>query len=371
MRRVASMPFMLGIAMSMMTTSGLCSSARRTLSRPSAASATTAMSGCFSSSARRPSRTTVWSSASSMRMGIVFVVSRWGAFSATGSSARMEVPRPGCESMARRPPRRRTRSSMPSRPRPRTTRGSKPSPSSRTLKRTRPASRAQLHFDIVRIRMAGGIVDRLLYQAVDAGLVLVGEVVCPLVGSENDVESGALAGLARVPVEGGDESEIVEHGRTEEQGEVADFVDGFLGQAAYGVQVIARFPDVDRASGALGLHQDGGERLAHFVVQFAGEGAALVLLRPEELGRQLLQVGPGAEVLFESALQLALEAQRVADGQEGQEDAAAEGDGEGGDERSAEVFGGGGDLVARPDRERGYWRGRCGPRSGAWRCGAG
>src|SRR5579871_4432776 len=73
MRRVASMPLRLGMAMSMMTTSGVCSSARRILSRPSAASATTAMSGCFSSRARRPSRTTVWSSASNMRMGIASV----------------------------------------------------------------------------------------------------------------------------------------------------------------------------------------------------------------------------------------------------------------------------------------------------------
>src|SRR5690242_18981266 len=71
-RLVASMPFMLGMAMSMTTTSGDCSSARRTLSRPSAASATIAKSGCFSSRARSPSRTTVWSSASSMRMGILF-----------------------------------------------------------------------------------------------------------------------------------------------------------------------------------------------------------------------------------------------------------------------------------------------------------
>src|SRR5512143_1819388 len=70
MRRVASMPFMFGMAMSITTTSGKCSSARRTLSRPSAASATTAMSVCFSSSARRPSRTTVWSSANKMRMGM-------------------------------------------------------------------------------------------------------------------------------------------------------------------------------------------------------------------------------------------------------------------------------------------------------------
>src|SRR5947208_9736281 len=71
MRRVASMPFMLGIAMSITTTSGDCSSASRMLSRPSAASATTVISVCFSSSARRPSRTTVWSSASSMRIGFM------------------------------------------------------------------------------------------------------------------------------------------------------------------------------------------------------------------------------------------------------------------------------------------------------------
>src|ERR1017187_3591884 len=72
-RRVASMPFMLGIAISITITSGNCSSASRTQSRPSPASATTTMSDCRSRSARRPSRTTVWSSAKRMRMGIVSV----------------------------------------------------------------------------------------------------------------------------------------------------------------------------------------------------------------------------------------------------------------------------------------------------------
>ena len=56
---MASMPFMLGMAMSITTTSGDCSSARRTHSRPSAASATTSMSGWRSSRARKPSRITV------------------------------------------------------------------------------------------------------------------------------------------------------------------------------------------------------------------------------------------------------------------------------------------------------------------------
>ena len=90
-----------------------------------------------------------------------------------------------------------------------------------------------------------------------------------------------------------------------------------------------------------------------------------------ELGRELLQVGAGAEILFETALQLPLQAQGVADGQQGQEDAAAEGDGEGGDQGFAEVFGGGGDLALGPIEGAVHWRWRCGRRSGAWRCGAG
>src|ERR1035441_5678070 len=73
MRRVASMPFMLGIARSITTTSGASLSANRTLSRPSAASATTVISVSRSSMARRPSRTTVWSSANKIRIGVMSV----------------------------------------------------------------------------------------------------------------------------------------------------------------------------------------------------------------------------------------------------------------------------------------------------------
>src|ERR1035441_4465287 len=73
MRRVASMPFILGIAKSITTTSGASVSANRTLSRPSAASATTVMSLSRSSMARRPSRTTVWSSANKIRIGVMSI----------------------------------------------------------------------------------------------------------------------------------------------------------------------------------------------------------------------------------------------------------------------------------------------------------
>src|SRR5438045_1747357 len=69
-RRAASIPFIPGMATSIMTTSGECTAASCTHSRPSPASAITDMSACRSSSARRPSRTMVWSSANNMRIGM-------------------------------------------------------------------------------------------------------------------------------------------------------------------------------------------------------------------------------------------------------------------------------------------------------------
>src|SRR3954452_8780777 len=173
MRRVASMPFMFGIAISMMTTSGACSSARRTLSRPSAASATIAISVCFSSRARRPSRTTVWSSASSMRMGILLVACRFGERELGENHG--SPPRMGFD-------------------------GEASAETPHTLLHAEQAEAAngagveaiavvanaeadvavlapEHHLDIVRVCVPGGVVNGFLDEAVDAGLVLVGDVV--------------------------------------------------------------------------------------------------------------------------------------------------------------------------------------------------
>src|ERR1700683_2277666 len=61
--RVASLPFRDGMAISMRTTSGPSSTARRTASRPSATKAMTSMSVCASTNLRKPSATMPWSSA--------------------------------------------------------------------------------------------------------------------------------------------------------------------------------------------------------------------------------------------------------------------------------------------------------------------
>src|SRR5512133_1190305 len=222
MRRVASIPFMFGMAMSMTTTSGSYSSARRTLSRPSPASATTAISGCFSSRARSPSRTTVWSSASSMRMGIFLVL---------GGPLQRQ-----CGDDGRSPPRLRFD-------------GEPAAEASNALLHAEQAEAADdagveavavvahaaadaaglpahLYFDVVGVGVAGGVVHGLLDEPEDAGLVLVRQVVGGLVSVEHHVESGALGGFAGVPVERRHQAEIVQHGGAQQQGEVANLVDG-------------------------------------------------------------------------------------------------------------------------------------------------
>src|SRR5579885_2649967 len=72
----ASIPFSIGIAMSMTTMSGLNSAARRTASRPSAASPMTDTSSDFSSRARSPWRTIPWSSAMSTRK-LILLLQNW------------------------------------------------------------------------------------------------------------------------------------------------------------------------------------------------------------------------------------------------------------------------------------------------------
>lgn len=69
-RRVAASPSRRGMRMSISTMSGRSSRTRRTASSPSAASPATSMSGCASSRARKPARTSSWSSASVTRITV-------------------------------------------------------------------------------------------------------------------------------------------------------------------------------------------------------------------------------------------------------------------------------------------------------------
>ena len=69
MARAASMPLVLGMRMSISTTSGRTSPARATASAPSLAWPTSSMSGSSTRTISRPRRKSAWSSAISTRIG--------------------------------------------------------------------------------------------------------------------------------------------------------------------------------------------------------------------------------------------------------------------------------------------------------------
>src|SRR5579872_3173682 len=192
MRRVASIPFKLGIAKSITTTSGASASANRTLSRPSAASATTVISGSRSSMARRPSRTTVWSSANKIRISSMSVpLVQFG-----NRQCRVnQCPSPWL----------RTNLEM-------------PSEASYSLFHAQQAKAAHeaciethsvilhgylhllgllsyCHLNGARFGMADCIVHRLLHHPVDACPMLVRQAVDGIVGRNQHVQSCALTGF--------------------------------------------------------------------------------------------------------------------------------------------------------------------------------
>src|SRR5581483_7849437 len=212
-RRVASMPLRFGMPISITTTSGDCSSASRMLSRPSAASATTAMSGCFSSSARKPSRTTVWSSANKMRMGITSVF-RGDFGNRQFGGDQSSLSEAGVDAQV----------------------SAQTADSLFHAEQTHAAHQGRIeadaviahgeqhaavfalddHFDGSGVSVPRRVVQSFLHQAIHAGLVLLWKIVCIVVGAHSNFEPGPFGGFPGMPIESRDEAEIVEHGGTQQ-----------------------------------------------------------------------------------------------------------------------------------------------------------
>ena len=108
------------------------------------------------------------------------------------------------------------------------------------------------------------------------------------------------------------QAEVVEHRRVEQLRQIAHAVEGGFGDSAgllergLRARVRARRPQRD-ADG----HLDRGQRLADFVVQLAGEAAALLLLRVDEARRQALEIEAVAGLGQPLPLRLALETGHV------------------------------------------------------------
>ena len=74
------------------------------------------------------------------------------------------------------------------------------------------------------------IVHRLLHQPVNARAVFVRQAVDRIVGGDHHVQSRALAGFPRVPVQRRHQAEIVQHRRAQQQRQIAHLVHRLLRQ---------------------------------------------------------------------------------------------------------------------------------------------
>ena len=170
----------------------------------------------------------MWSSARRMRIGL-HATSLW--IGGSGSSTIRVAPVPGAESTAKVPPQVSRR-----------VRGCRGVPC--LLSRAGVEAVAIVfngqtqsggvlahgHLDVVRAGVLDAVVQRFLDDAVDAGLVVFGKVFGNRGGVDGDPDAAAFRDFAGLPLEGGREAEVVEHGGAQQQRHIADHADGGFNQ---------------------------------------------------------------------------------------------------------------------------------------------
>ena len=102
-----------------------------------------------------------------------------------------------------------------------------------------------------------------------------------------------------------------------------EFSTSFLISSAFAASTSPAVLGADHGGQVGHLHQHAGERLAHFVVQFARDGAALVFLRLHQARRELLR--PRAKI---SPRWSCFQAQNLAHAEAGQQQSEPDGQAE-------------------------------------------
>ena len=205
------------------------------------------------------------------------------------------VPRPGSDSTVSVPPTRATRSRIPSSPagarRTRRASASNPRPSSSTTADDLARRPLEDHAHPPGRGVLGDVRQRLLHDPVQGRLDRGGQAVAVQPGGlEVDLDPRPLGPPLGVVRQGRLQAEVVQRRGPELQGQVVDLPADQVGQ---GLQALEPVPGRGRVRGRVLDHlqpeAEGGQVLAHLVVQLAGDPPPLVLLG----GRQpLLQVPP-------------------------------------------------------------------------------
>jgi hypothetical protein len=141
-----------------------------------------------------------------------------------------------------------------------------------------------------------------------------------------------------LPFESGDEAEIVEHGRAEEKGDVANGFDGGFGDGFYVGDL--RLGDVVVGRDELGeladFDEKGTKGLADLVVKLAGDGAAFFFLSFDHAGGEAFEFEAAAVESLIAETGLFFKAEDVPAANQGHEDAGDEGEGDEPDEAGLE-----------------------------------
>ena len=130
-----------------------------------------------------------------------------------------------------------------------------------------------------------------LRDAVGGGGKGVTDFVDPVMG-ERARRAGSFLKVRRAPIEGGNEPQVVEYPGPEANGHPPDLVDGLVDQLAhgegpfrgFGVETLQALPDPHH------IDAQGREDLAEFIMQFPGNGHALLFLAADHAGREFSQL---------------------------------------------------------------------------------
>ncbi len=187
--------------------------------------------------------------------------------------------------------------------------------------------------------MLHAVVQRFLHDAIDAGLVVFGKLFGHLFGIHIHPDAAAFGNLARLPLQRRHQAEIVQHGGAQQQRHISHHADGalhlLLDLAGLGVQggqavhCVHAFGGADEGGEVGHFHQHAGQGLAHFVVQFARDGAPLIFLGRHQPCRQALQLLAGVRHFGKVPRGFGFQLQDFADTDGGQHQAQPDGQGDG------------------------------------------
>ena len=173
-----------------------------------------------------------------------------------------------------------------------------------------------------RPRMFGAIVQRLLHETVQAGPMRVGQITGDFAGHHFDRKASPPHDFASLPSQRGNQTEIVQHGRTQQQSHVSHHAHAGLSGPAGRSQPHSQDLAIDgRRRQSVQVQKHCRHGLADLVVQLAREITAFLFLGRDQPVRQLAKLLARLFHFAIACLGLALQVPHPANDNDGQDSA--------------------------------------------------